>query len=123
MPRRPILVVDDDPENLRLARLVLQPLGLPIATAASAEAAWTRIRRSRPRLVLTDVQLPGMSGLELAERIKAHPSTCRIPVVAVSGSASKRDRDQARAAGCDAFVAKPINARSFPRAVARLLAD
>src|SRR5579862_1758108 len=121
MPRRTVLVVDDDSKTLRLLRLQLEARGYPVSTALSGEKAWTRILRSPPALVLTDLRLPGMDGLELAARIRAEAALGRVAVVAVSGNSSREDQEKARAASCDAFLAKPVDARTLGKVIARLL--
>jgi len=121
MPRRTILVVDDDSKTLRLVRHQLEARGYSVSTALSGEKAWARILRSPPAVVLTDLHLRGMDGLELAARIRAEESLRRVAVVLVSGNSSREDRKKARAAGCDAFLAKPVESRRLGRTIARLL--
>jgi|SRR5579862_278670 len=121
MSRQHILVVDDQPENLRLVRHLLESFKYSVLTALNAEEALEQVRRSPPDLILMDVQLPGISGLELTARIKADPLTRSIPVVAVTASDSKNLEANAKAAGCAAVVAKPIDGRALPKTIARLL--
>ncbi|HEV3028326.1 MAG TPA: response regulator, partial [Planctomycetota bacterium] len=102
MPGEPILVVDDNPENLKLARLLLKTEGYSVTTAMDAEQAMAQIRQRPPRLILMDIQLPGMDGLELTARIKADPKTRNILIVAVTAYAMKGDEARVFAAGCDA---------------------
>lgn len=122
MPGPLVLVVDDQPENLRLARLLLKSRGYSVALASDAAQALRRIRRRRPRLVLTDVQLPGMDGLDLAARLKSDPATKDILIVALTAAASAAGRTKALAAGCDGYVAKPVDTRRLARQIDRLLA-
>lgn len=103
-----ILVVDDNAQNLKLARLLLTTDGYDVATAPDAEQAIEAIRSFQPRLVLMDVQLPGMDGLELTRQLKADPATRHILVVALTAYAMKGDEEKARAAGCDGYVTKPV---------------
>jgi len=117
-----ILVVDDNPENLKLARLLLKTEGYAVTTAMDAEQALERIRQTPPRLILMDIQLPGMDGLELTARIKADPGTRHILIVAVTAYAMKGDEERISAAGCDAYASKPIDIRELPRMIAKLLA-
>jgi CheY-like chemotaxis protein len=118
-----ILVVDDNLENLKLARLLLKTEGYSVTTAMDAEQAMDRIRRDPPRLILMDIQLPGMDGLELTARIKADPGTRHILIIAVTAYAMKGDEARVFAAGCDGYASKPIDIRDLPRMISRLLAQ
>jgi CheY-like chemotaxis protein len=117
----PILIVDDNPDNLKLLRFVLVKRGYDICTAVDAESALSALRTFRPLLILLDVQLPGMDGLELAARLKADPATRDILIVAVTAYAMQGDEERALAAGCDGYVAKPINTRTLPGIVAEYI--
>jgi two-component system, cell cycle response regulator DivK len=110
----PILIVDDNPTNLKLARVLLAGEGYQVRTAGDAEEALAVLQAYRPRLILMDIQLPGMDGLELTRRIKADPATAAITVLALTAYAMKGDADKAIAAGCDGYVAKPIDTRALP---------
>ena len=123
MPGEPILIVDDNPENMALASFLLESEGYAIKTAASAADALDLLRSFRPLLVLMDLQMPGMDGYELTRRLKADADTRGIIVVAVTAYAMKGDEDKARDAGCDAYIAKPIDTRTLPGDVARLLRE
>jgi CheY-like chemotaxis protein len=114
MSGEPILVVDDNAQNLKLARVMLTTEGYDVRTAADAEEALAVLRTVTPRLILMDLQLPGMDGLALTRRIKADPARRDISIVAVTAYAMKGDDTRAFAAGCDGYVSKPID-------VARLL--
>lgn len=116
-----ILVVDDQPANLLLLEYVLQARGYHVETAADAMAALEAIELAVPQLILMDLQLPGMDGFELTRRLKASPATAHIPIVAVTSYAMCGDGDRARAAGCDGYVTKPIDTRTFPEIVASYL--
>jgi two-component system, cell cycle response regulator DivK len=118
-----VLVVDDNPVNLKLLRVLLTSEGLAVRTAGHAEQALEAIRASPPRLILMDVQLPGIDGLELTRRLKADPATRGIPIVAVTASAMKGDEERARAAGCDGYVSKPIDTRTLSALLAPHLQD
>jgi two-component system cell cycle response regulator len=117
-----ILIVDDNPTNLKLVAYVVKAKGYDVATAPDAEAAIAAIREHPPRLILMDVQLPGIDGLELTRRLKADPATSAILIVAVTAYAMKGDQERALAAGCDGYVSKPIDTRLLPETIARLLA-
>jgi CheY-like chemotaxis protein len=118
----PILIVDDNPANLRLARMLLTTEGYQVRTAGDAEEALQVLEEFRPRLILMDLQMPGMDGFELTRRLKADPGTSGIIVLALTAYAMKGDEARAREAGCDGYVAKPIDTRELPGVIARLLA-
>ncbi|HEY2728420.1 MAG TPA: response regulator [Polyangia bacterium] len=122
MADEPILVVDDNPQNLKLVRVLLSSEGYAVRTAADAEEALRLLEGYAPRLVLMDLQLPGMDGLELTRRLKADPRRRGMLVVALTAYAMKGDEEKARAAGCDGYVTKPIDTDGLPRLLARLLA-
>jgi CheY-like chemotaxis protein len=121
MPSEPLLIVDDNPQNLKLARLLLVAEGYDARTAVDAEHALAVLAEFTPRLILMDIQLPGMDGLELTRRLKARPETQSIVIVALTAYAMKGDEEKARAAGCDGYIAKPIDVRTLPHAVAQYL--
>lgn len=122
MAGEPILVVDDNATNLKLVSYLMRAQGYDVATALDAEAALAAIAARRPRLILMDLQLPGIDGLELTRRLKADPATRDIVIIAVTAFAMKGDRDKAFEAGCDDYVAKPIDTRALPATIARHLA-
>lgn len=113
MAGEPILIVDDTPVNLKLTRALLANQGYQVQTAASAEEAIEILDAHHPLLVLTDLQLPGMSGLELTRRIKSDDRFGDTIVVALSAFAGPREEEEARRAGCDGCLAKPIDTRTF----------
>ena len=117
-----ILVVDDHPLNLKLARLVLEKGGYEVRTACDGEALMSLLESFRPRLILMDVQLPGVDGLELTRRLKSREETRNIIVIAFTAYAMKEDRARALAAGCDGYIAKPIDTRTLSATVAEYLA-
>jgi two-component system, cell cycle response regulator DivK len=108
-----ILIVDDTPVNLKLTRILLVNEGYKVMTAATAEEALELLRSYHPKLVLTDVQLPGMDGLELARRIKHDPHMSDMIVVALTAFAMKGDEQKAMDAGCDGYITKPIDTRTL----------
>jgi DNA-binding response OmpR family regulator len=113
MAAEPILVVDDTPVNLKLTRILLVNEGYKVLTAGTAEEALELLRSFHPQLVLTDVQLPGMDGLELARRIKQDPATQDVIVVALTAFAMTGDERKALDAGCDGYITKPIDTRTL----------
>ena len=121
MAHEPILIVDDNAANLKLARVLLSVDGYDIRTAASAEEALTVLERFKPRLILMDLQLPGIDGLELTRRLKADPRRQNIIVLALTAYAMKGDDQKAFAAGCDGYITKPIDPDDFSALVKRHL--
>ena len=113
MAGEPILIVDDTPVNLKLTRILLVNEGYKVMTAASAEEALELLRSYHPQLILADIQLPGMDGLELTRRIKKNEETRDISVVALTAFAMKGDEQKAIEAGCDGYITKPIDTRSL----------
>ena len=121
MDGEPILIVDDTPVNLKLTRMLLVNEGYSVATAASAEEALELLRSYRPRLILADIQLPGMDGLEMTRLIKKNEATKDIAVVALTAFAMKGDEQKAMDAGCDGYITKPIDTRTLGERIRQLL--
>ena len=117
-----VLIVDDNPTNLKLVSYLVKSHGHDVATASDAEAALDSIADQRPTLILMDLQLPGIDGLELTRRLKADPATRSIPIIALTAYAMKGDLEKALAAGCDDYVTKPIDTRTLPDVIARHVA-
>lgn len=116
-----ILIVDDNVANLKLAQVVLQMGGFQICTASDAEEALLTLKTRRPDLILMDLQLPGIDGLECVRIIKADEATKSIPVVALTSYAMKGDETKAFEAGCDGYLTKPIDTRTLAQTVAAYL--
>jgi len=116
-----ILVVDDNPINLKLVSDLLAFEGYRVLKAVDGELAAASVQEDLPDLILLDVDLPGIDGLTLTKRLKGDPRTADIIIVALTAFAMKADRQRAVAAGCDAYVTKPINTRELPDQVAELL--
>jgi len=119
MPR--ILVVEDNPMNLELVRDILTAQGYEVLEAADGATGVAIARLERPALILMDLQLPQLDGLEATRQIRSDPRLAHIPIVAVTAHAMKGDDEKARAAGCDGFVTKPIQVREFAATVAAFL--
>lgn len=119
--RQVILIVEDNARNLKLARDILIHVGYRTLEAENAEDGLALARAQRPDLVLMDVQLPGMDGVEALGRLRTDPLTADIPVVALTAFAMKDDRDRLLAVGFDAYLEKPLNVREFPSQVAAVL--
>jgi CheY-like chemotaxis protein len=106
-PKPPlILVVDDDPSSLLLATAALEGDGFAVDAAGSAEAARMLISRRKPQLILVDIRLPGMGGLEFTKELKSRPETTAIPVVALTAESMPLAESAASAAGCEGFISK-----------------
>jgi CheY-like chemotaxis protein len=118
MALEPILIVDDNATNLKLARVVLVGEGYEVTTANDAEEALEVLRTFSPRLILMDIQLPGIDGLELTRRLKSDPKTAHIAIVALTAYAMKGDEEKALASGCDGYITKPIDPDTLPTIVA-----
>jgi CheY-like chemotaxis protein len=116
-----ILVVDDNPTNLKLVSDLLEWSGYEILRAGDAEEALRVIQTSMPDLILMDIALPGMDGLTFTRQLKSDSSTKHIRIVALTAFAMKGDEQKAYAAGCDGYIAKPIDTRTLPDQVARIL--
>jgi CheY-like chemotaxis protein len=118
-----ILVVDDNPTNLKLLSFVLENAGYVVRSAYDAEQALQVLASFRPRLILLDLQLPGMGGLELARRLRADSTQGAVLIVAVTASAMRGDEEKALEAGCDGYITKPVDTRTLPKLVASYLAS
>jgi CheY-like chemotaxis protein len=118
-----ILVVEDNERNLKLLRDVLEYAGYDVRTARTGEDGITLAVEEPPDLVLMDLQLPGIDGMEALRRLRESPRTAGIPVVAVTAQAMKQDRERALEAGFDGYVEKPISVRAFPGQVRSFLPD
>ena len=113
-----ILVIEDNADNMLLTVMLLESAGHRVLNAVDAEAGLTLARDERPELILMDVQLPGMDGLEATALLKADPATRDIPVIALTALAMKGDEARIRAAGCNSYIAKPMRIQEFLAAVA-----
>jgi two-component system cell cycle response regulator DivK len=117
-----ILVVEDNATNMSLATFLLQSAGHTVIRATDAEAGLTLARDEHPNLILMDIQLPGMDGLEATVLLKKDDATRAIPVIALTALAMKGDEERIRAAGCDGYIAKPMRYQEFLATIATQLA-
>lgn len=120
MPQK-ILVVEDNPQSMRLVQMVLQPHGYVVLGAGDGEEALRLVESDKPDLVIMDVHLPGIDGLEVTRRLRRVTAFRDIPIVAMTAYAMKGDEETVLAAGCNAYLSKPINTRELPGLVARML--
>ena len=116
-----ILVVDDNPLNAKLMRVLLFSAGFQVETAANGAEARLAVNRQIPSLILMDLQMPDIDGYTLTEEFKARPELRSVPVVAVTASAMRGDEERALSRGCDGYISKPIDTRTFVRTVSRFL--
>ena len=118
-----VLIIEDNPRNLKLARDVLNHAGFDTLEAETAEDGLALARDRHPGLILMDVLLPGMDGVQALTRLRSDPATRDIPVVALTAFAMKADRERFLAAGFDSYLEKPLDIHEFPRQVAAALAE
>ena len=116
-----ILVVEDNERNLKLVRDVLEYVGYDVRVARTAEDGIALAVKEPPDLVLMDLQLPGIDGMEALRRLRENQRTADIPVVAVTAQAMKQDRERALEAGFNGYIEKPISVRAFPDQVRSFL--
>ena len=116
-----VLVVDDHELNLKLFERLLEREGREVRCANSLAAAERALAEEQPAMIVLDLNLPDGSGLELTRRLKAEPRTASIPIVACTAAVLPADQDEALEAGCDAFVAKPIDLRHFSDVISSIL--
>ena len=112
-----VLVVEDNDKNRKLVRVVLMHKGYEVLEAENGEDGVRLAKERRPRLILMDIQLPGIDGIEALRQLRADEATRAIPVIAVTASALDRDRQKIMAAGFDGYQAKPLNVKAFMAAV------
>jgi len=108
-----ILIVEDNPTNMKLSTFLLESADYTVLAATNAEIGLTLAREARPDLILMDIQLPGMDGLEATALLKADGATRGIPVIALTALAMKGDEERILAAGCDGYIAKPLDYKDF----------
>jgi two-component system, cell cycle response regulator DivK len=116
-----VLVVEDNATNMTLVTFLLKSAGHAVLGATDAEAGLAMARAEQPELILMDIQLPGMDGLEATALLKADPATRAIPVIALTALAMKGDEERIRAAGCDGYIAKPMAYQEFLTTVGTVL--
>ena len=120
MPKK-VLIVEDNDLNLKLFRDLLEANGYLTVETKEGLNATDLVRREKPDLILMDIQLPEISGLDVTRKIKSDPSICDIPIIAVTAFAMKDDEEKILRAGCEAYVSKPISIVSFLETIKRFL--
>ena len=118
-----ILIVDENDDNRQLVLKVLGCRGYTVVGVVDGEEALTRLTDVNPDLILMDINLPGIDGHEVTRRIHQQEKFANLPIVALTARAMDGDEEKSLAAGCDAYIAKPINARTFPDAIAAILKE
>ena len=116
-----ILIVEDNPQNRRLIEMVLRNKGYTLFTATDGEEALDTAVRERPDLIIMDIQIPKINGLEVTKRLRNTPVFSHTPIVAISAYAMKGDKEKAIDAGCDEYLSKPIDTRQLPVVIAGML--
>jgi two-component system cell cycle response regulator DivK len=116
-----ILIVEDNPQNMRLIKMALSAERYILLEATNGEEAFEVARKERPDLIIMDIQLPKMSGLEVTRKLREIQDFSRTPIVAITAYAMKGDEEKALDAGCNAYLSKPISARDLPNQIAKML--
>jgi two-component system cell cycle response regulator DivK len=117
-----VLVVEDNAANMKLAVFLLESVGHTVLSAVDAEAGLAMARGESPQLILMDIQLPGIDGLEAILQLKKDEATRKIPVIALTAIAMKGDEERIMAAGCDGYISKPMRYKEFLATIATQLA-
>ena len=117
MSQRRVLIVDDTPATVDLVSFVLNAAGFAVQSATDVGSLIPQLPLFKPDLILMDIQMPGIDGLEMTRRLKADPATRHIPVVAFTAFAMSGDEAKMRAAGCDGYIAKPFDVATFAETV------
>lgn len=116
-----ILIVDDNELNIEMATFVLSRGGMQVATALDGHSALAQVQGFAPDLILMDMQMPGVDGMALTQQLRSQPSARPMAIIAFTAYAMTGDREKFLAAGCDGYIAKPINVASFADEVRALL--
>jgi len=117
-----ILIVEDNPRNMRLIEMVLRARDYTLLKATDGEEALDIAVKERPDLIIMDVRLPKMNGLEVTRKLRELPAFSRTPIIGVTAYAMKGDRERVIDSGCDVYLSKPINTRELPEVIAGMLA-
>ena len=121
MMKHKILIVEDNPMNMRLIEMILKSDNYTLLKATDGEEALDIATREKPALVLMDIRLPKVSGLEVVRKLRGNAQLSHTLVIALTAHAMKGDEEKAIEAGCDSYVSKPIDTRRLPKLVARML--
>ncbi|MBN2240734.1 MAG: response regulator [Dehalococcoidales bacterium] len=118
-----VLIVEDEPKNMKLVMMVLKPHGYELLSAEDGESAVEIAVEMKPDIILMDMQLPKMSGMDATRMLRGNPDFPDIPIVALTAFAMKGDEEKYLECGCTAYMSKPINTRELPELVTRLLGE
>ena len=118
-----ILVVEDNDDNRQLVIKVLSRKGYQVVGVVDGKAALEKLSSINPDLILMDINLPNMDGYEVTQRIRQQEAFETLPIVALTAHAMVGDEEKSLAAGCDAYITKPINVRTFPKTIATILKE
>ena len=116
-----ILIVEDNPQNMKLLEMVLRAKNYTLLKATDGEEALNIAMREQPDLIVMDIQLPKMSGLEVTRKLRETPAFSHTPIIGITAYAMKGDRERVIESGCDAYLSKPINTRELPKVIAEML--
>ncbi len=116
-----ILIVEDNPPNMRLMEMTLRAKGYTLLRATDGEEALDMAIKNKPALIIMDIQLPKVNGLEVTKRLRQMPDFNHIPIIAVTAYAMRGDEERIIKAGCDAYLSKPINTHQLAEIVAKML--
>ena len=116
-----ILIVEDNPQNMRLIEMTLKARGYTLLKATDGEEALEMTMREQPDLIIMDIQLPKVSGLEVTKKLRQMPEFNQVSIVAITAYAMKGDEERFIEAGCDAYMSKPINTRDLPKIIDKML--
>lgn len=119
--KRKVLIVEDNHLNMRLIEMILESDNYTLLKATDGQEALDIAAREHPDLVLMDIRLPKLNGLEVARKLKKNAQLSHIPIIALTAHAMKGDREKAIEAGCDSYISKPIDTRQLPKLVANML--
>jgi len=119
--KKKILIVEDNPQNMKLMEMLLEAKGYILLEAIDGEQAMDVATTERPDLILMDIQLPKMSGLEVTRKLRQLPAFNHIPIIAITAYAMKGDKEKFIKAGCDAYLPKPIDIHELPRVISEML--
>lgn len=116
-----ILIVEDNPQSMRLLEMVLKAKNYTLLKATDGEEALDMVMSERPDLIIMDIQLPKVNGLEVTKKLRETPAFSHTPIIAITAYAMKGDKERVIESGCDAYLSKPINTRELPEMIAEML--
>ena len=121
--REKILIVEDNPRNMRLIEMTLRSNNYILLKATDGETALDMAVREQPDLILMDIRLPGMNGLDVTRALRKTPAFSHTPIIGLTAHAMKGDKERVLESGCDAYLSKPINTRELPGIIAEMLSQ